>query len=66
MYVNFFSPTRNDSVVSDAINYDLLKTMDQIQNGSLDCPSLLDHPLTKTKATIPDAIRKAEKCPTPC
>lgn len=50
-------------MVSDVINYDLLKTMDDIQNGVVDAPGFLKQPRTKTRDTIPDAIRKAEKCP---
>lgn len=57
---------KQDSVVSDSINYDLLIAMDEIQNGSRDCPALLDHPPTKTKATIPAAIQNAERCSKPC
>jgi len=57
---------KHDSVVSDEVNYDLLSTMEKIQTGSLECPSLLDHPRTKTRATIPEAIRNAEKCTKPC
>lgn len=55
---------KHDSVVSESVNYDLLYTMEKIQTGSLDCPSLMDHTRTKTRATIPEAIRNAEKCAT--
>ena len=57
---------RQDSVVSDTIQYDLLTAMDEIQEGTRDCPLLLDQPRSKSKATIPDAIQKAEKCTTIC
>ena len=63
---NLLAWYRQDSVVSDSINYDLLIAMDEIQNGSRDCPALLDHPPTKTKATIPAAIQNAERCSKPC
>lgn len=53
---------KRDSVVSEAINYDLLTTMERIQNGSLDCPSLLDHSRSKTRDFIPAPIMKAENC----
>lgn len=36
--------------------------MEGIQNGSLDCPSLIEHPRTKTQSSVPDTIRKAETC----
>lgn len=60
-FVSSHPDYKHDSVVSDTINYDLLCTMEKIQNGSLDCPSLLDHPRSKTRSTIPEAIQNAEK-----
>jgi glutamate--cysteine ligase catalytic subunit len=57
------SSFRRDSVVSETINYDLLTTMERIQNGSLDCPALLlDHSRSKTRDFIPAPIMKAENC----
>lgn len=56
----FSSIYRKDSVVSDSINYDILKKIQDIQNGKLIEPSLLgqegNH--TKTKDFIPPAIQK--------
>jgi len=65
-FVSSHPDYKHDSVVSDTINYDLLCTMEKIQNGSIDCPSLLDRPSTKTRSTIPEAIQNAEKCTTTC
>lgn len=45
---------KSDSVVSDLINYDLLKIFDQITNGK-PCPDLLGNYETRTKENIPDA-----------
>ena len=53
---------RGDSVVSDKINYDLLIKMENIQSGTSECPSLLDHSRTKTRSFIPESIRNAENC----
>lgn len=50
---------RQDSVVSDQINYDLLKKVQKIQEGTLMEPSLFgqgNH--SKTKDFIPPAIVK--------
>ncbi|XP_037818840.1 glutamate--cysteine ligase [Lucilia sericata] len=50
---------KKDSVVSDRINYDMLKKIQDIQNGKLIEPALLgqgNH--TKTKDFIPPAIQK--------
>jgi hypothetical protein len=69
VYLDFYSHiflNRGDSVVSEKINYDLLTKMDNIQNGSTECPSLLDHPRTKTQSSIPENIRMAENCPSTC
>jgi len=63
-FVSSHPDYKHDSVVSDTINYDLLCTMEKIRDGSMECPSLLDHSSTKTRSTIPEAIRNAEKCTT--
>lgn len=56
----FFSIHRKDSIVTDRINYDILKKIQDIQNGKIIEPSLLgqsgNH--TKTKDFIPPAIQK--------
>ncbi|KAF7271477.1 glutamate--cysteine ligase [Rhynchophorus ferrugineus] len=49
---------KHDSVVSEIINYDLLKTLKDIQEGSRSCPELLGYSATsKTKETIPHALK---------
>jgi glutamate--cysteine ligase catalytic subunit len=54
---------RHDSVVSDKINYDLLKKMKDIQSGALPCPELLGQNfITKTREQVPEALAKAESC----
>ncbi|KZS07939.1 Glutamate--cysteine ligase catalytic subunit [Daphnia magna] len=57
---------KGDSIVSEQINYDLLTTMDGIQNETIECPALLDHSRSKTQSSIPDPIRMAENCPSTC
>jgi len=50
-------------VVSDKINYDLLKTMRDIQSGEKPCPELLGkNIITKTREQVPEALAKAEAC----
>lgn len=50
---------RKDSKVSEKINYDLLKTIQQIELGTKSCPELLGYcPVSKTKEEIPSAITK--------
>ncbi|XP_028130655.1 glutamate--cysteine ligase [Diabrotica virgifera virgifera] len=49
---------RYDSVVSERINYDLLKTIEEIQSGKKYCPLLLGtSTMSKTKENIPTALR---------
>lgn len=50
---------KHDSVVSDTINYDLLKTLKEIQEGKRSCPDLLGYStmISKTKEDIPDALK---------
>lgn len=50
---------KQDSVVSERINYDLLLLMSKIQDGSVGCPELFGTSTSKTKAHIPSAILKA-------
>ncbi|XP_071442481.1 glutamate--cysteine ligase catalytic subunit isoform X1 [Hetaerina americana] len=60
-YVTTHPDYRKDSVISEKINYDLLKTIDSIQNGIIPCPDLLGAPLiSKTQDSVPQTISKAE------
>lgn len=52
---------KQDSVVTDEIAYDLVKTCDDITQGRLDCPELLPNYKTKTKQNIPVAVLKEEQ-----
>lgn len=48
-----------DSKVTEKINYDLLKTIQGIQDGTISCPELLGYfPISKTREEIPSAITK--------
>lgn len=50
---------RKDSIVTDRINYDLLKKAKDIQEGTRSCEELLGRCTTsKTKESIPAAIEK--------
>lgn len=52
---------KQDSVVPESINYDLLLKCSQISNGDVDAellPTLMD---TKTAHVIPSAVSKAEE-----
>ena len=51
---------KQDSVVSDTINYDLLLKCAQISNGDVDA-ELLPEMDTKTSHAIPQAVSKAEE-----
>lgn len=54
-----FISNRKDSIVTEQINYDLLKKAKDIQEGILPCPELLGHGNnSKTKDNIPPAIQK--------
>lgn len=54
---------KKDSVVSDQINYDILKKAKEIQEGVRECPELLGHAInTKTKDNIPTALQKQLSC----
>lgn len=54
---------RNDSKVSDKINYDLLKTIQGIEAGTISCPELVGYSaISKTKDDIPSAITKNLSC----
>ncbi|KAH6928169.1 hypothetical protein HPB50_012359 [Hyalomma asiaticum] len=54
---------KQDSVVSERINYDLLLLMSKIQDGSVGCPELFGTSTSKTKAHIPSAILNATGLP---
>lgn len=50
---------RKDSIVTDRINFDILRKAKEIQEGNLSCPELLGHyNESKTKDSIPTAIQK--------
>lgn len=50
---------RQDSVVSDRINYDLLKKIKSLQNDEFACPELLgNESQTKSRECLPRAIQK--------
>ncbi|KAK5645790.1 hypothetical protein RI129_004254 [Pyrocoelia pectoralis] len=50
---------KQDSKVTERINYDLLSTIHKIQKGEVSCPELLGHTTTsKTKESIPTALYK--------
>ncbi|KAJ9594296.1 hypothetical protein L9F63_014301, partial [Diploptera punctata] len=52
---------RHDSVISEKINYDLLKQIHRIQAGEVPCPELLGAGIeSKTQESIPAAVQKAE------
>lgn len=54
---------KKDSVVSERINYDILKKAKEIQEGVRQCPELLGHAInTKTKDNIPTALQKQLSC----
>lgn len=58
---------KEDSVVSEKINFDLLKKAKDIQDGLLACPELLGtHTNSKTTETIPPAIQKHLSQPAAC
>lgn len=51
---------KNDSVVSDRINYDLLKRCADISTGKLECNGLLPSFSSKTTDDVPKALSKTE------
>ncbi|KAG7205824.1 hypothetical protein KM043_007765 [Ampulex compressa] len=55
---------KRDSVITQRINYDLLKKVHNIVSNQVSCPELLGpHIASKTTETIPAAVAKAEKYP---
>ncbi|XP_029040518.1 glutamate--cysteine ligase catalytic subunit isoform X2 [Osmia bicornis bicornis] len=55
---------KNDSVVTERINYDLLKKVQKIVSNEISCPELLGTCISsRTNETIPAAVAKAENLP---
>ncbi|KAF6034880.1 gcs-1 [Bugula neritina] len=50
---------KKDSVVSQEINYDLMKRFDQISKGLIACPDFLPDGKSKSKSSIPKAVLAA-------
>ncbi|KRT86724.1 hypothetical protein AMK59_2452 [Oryctes borbonicus] len=58
-YVTNHPDYKNNSKISDEIDYDLLKTVHGIQEGIISCPELLGYStMSKTKESIPTALTK--------
>ncbi|KAI4464929.1 glutamate cysteine ligase [Holotrichia oblita] len=58
-YVMSHPDYKQDSKISDEINYDLLKRVNGIQEGLISCPELLGYStMSKTKESIPTALTK--------
>ncbi|XP_050448829.1 glutamate--cysteine ligase catalytic subunit isoform X1 [Cataglyphis hispanica] len=56
---------KHDAVITQHINYDLLKKIHSIVSNDVLCPELLGQCISsKTTDTIPAAVAKAEKCST--
>lgn len=54
---------RQDSKVTEKINYDLMCTVKGIQSGEISCPDLLGNcVISKTKENIPTVLIKGENC----
>ncbi|XP_077989695.1 glutamate--cysteine ligase catalytic subunit-like [Glandiceps talaboti] len=51
---------KQDSVVSEQINYDLLLTCDKITKGELAAPELLFQPVAKSREDLPPIIKKID------
>lgn len=58
-FITSHADYKQDSVVSERINYDLLLQMCKIQQGAEGCPELFGTTKSKTKAHIPTAILNA-------
>ncbi|XP_076384766.1 glutamate--cysteine ligase isoform X1 [Megalopta genalis] len=55
---------KNDSIITQRINYDLLKKIQKIVSNEISCPELHGTCISsKTNETIPAAVAKAEKVP---
>lgn len=56
---------KHDAVITQRINYDLLRKIQSIVSNDISCPELLGQCVSsKTTDTIPAAVAKAEKCST--
>ncbi|XP_072765460.1 glutamate--cysteine ligase isoform X2 [Anoplolepis gracilipes] len=56
---------KHDAIITQRINYDLLKKIHNIVSNDMSCPELLGQCISsKTTDTIPAAVAKAEKCST--
>ncbi|KAH0949445.1 hypothetical protein HN011_000296 [Eciton burchellii] len=54
---------KHDSIITQRINYDLLKKIHDIVSNEISCPELLGQCVSsKTTDTIPAAVAKAENC----
>ncbi|KYM80075.1 Glutamate--cysteine ligase catalytic subunit, partial [Atta colombica] len=54
---------KHDAVITQRINYDLLRKIHSIVSNDISCPELLGQCVSsKTTDTIPAAVAKAEKC----
>uniref|UniRef100_A0A0K8RH23 Glutamate--cysteine ligase n=1 Tax=Ixodes ricinus TaxID=34613 RepID=A0A0K8RH23_IXORI len=58
-FVTSHADYKQDSVVTERINYDLLVRMCRIQQGAEGCPELFGTSISRTKAHIPTAILNA-------
>lgn len=57
----------NDSIVTERINYDILKKAKEIQEGVQHCAELLGHGInTRTKDSIPTLLEDILKCNNGC
>lgn len=62
---NIKCKNRHDAVITQRINYDLLRKIHSIVSNDISCPELLGQCVSsKTTDTIPAAVAKAEKCST--
>ena len=52
---------QHDSVVSDAINYDIVNRCSRITSGEIDCPELLIKHKSHTQDVIPLAMQKTDE-----
>ncbi|CAH1772328.1 unnamed protein product [Owenia fusiformis] len=52
---------KQDSIVSEKINYDLIKLADQITRGEKECPELIFCHNTRSTDNIPRAMEKSEE-----
>lgn len=60
-FVTTHADYKRDSVVSERINYDLVRACAGITYGELDCPELLMKHKTRTKGDVPRAMQKTDE-----